>query len=262
MIDENSTNSKVITILGSGTCVPSLERSSCSVLVEVSGQTLLFDIGAGTMRRLLEAGKSIDSITHLFVSHHHPDHTGELASFLFALKYPELKRKKRPLTLIAGRGFTSFYNRLYQVYGEWIDPGPDMLRIIELDTMGPDRLESEGFSISSVPVEHREESLAYRIDIHEKSIIYSGDTDYCESLTKLAASGDVLICECSTPDHLKMENHMTPSLAGKTASVAGVKKLILTHFYPECDKSDIAKECRKTYDGDLALAQDLMRIRL
>ena len=32
----------------------------------------------------------------------------------------------------------------------------------------------------------------------------------------------------------------------------------MTHFYPECDSADIEAECRKTYDGPLVLARDLM----
>ncbi len=48
-----------VTILGSGTCVPSLKRSSCSVLMEIGERRLLFDSGPGTMRRLLEAETSI-----------------------------------------------------------------------------------------------------------------------------------------------------------------------------------------------------------
>jgi ribonuclease BN (tRNA processing enzyme) len=44
------------------------------------------------------------------------------------------------------------------------------------------------------------------------------------------------------------------------AAKAGVRKLMLTHFYPECDRADIAAECRKTYDGPLVLAEDLMEI--
>ena len=51
-----------VTILGSGTCVPSLRRSSCSVLMQIKDSLLLFDSGAGTMRRLLEAGKTIFDI--------------------------------------------------------------------------------------------------------------------------------------------------------------------------------------------------------
>ena len=77
----------MLTILGSGTCVPSLTRNSCSFLLQTGGQNLLFDCGSGVMRRLLEIGVTIYDISHIFISHFHPDHIGELASFFFALKY-------------------------------------------------------------------------------------------------------------------------------------------------------------------------------
>ena len=72
----------IVTILGSGTCVPSLERSSCSVMMEVSGAKLLFDSGPGTMRRLLRTKTTIFDIDYIFYSHFHPDHTAELVPFL------------------------------------------------------------------------------------------------------------------------------------------------------------------------------------
>ncbi|MBW2409315.1 MAG: ribonuclease Z, partial [Deltaproteobacteria bacterium] len=77
-----------VTILGSGTCVPSLARSSCSVLMAVGDSRLLFDSGPGTMRRLLEADTPIFDISHIFYSHFHPDHSGEFVPLLFATKYP------------------------------------------------------------------------------------------------------------------------------------------------------------------------------
>ncbi|MFZ1200995.1 MAG: MBL fold metallo-hydrolase, partial [Desulfobacterales bacterium] len=77
-----------VTILGSGTCVPSLKRSSCAVLVETGTSVVLLDSGAGTMRRLLETGRTIFELSHIFYSHFHPDHSGELAPLLFATKYP------------------------------------------------------------------------------------------------------------------------------------------------------------------------------
>jgi ribonuclease BN (tRNA processing enzyme) len=51
-------------------------------------------------------------------------------------------------------------------------------------------------------------------------------------------------------------------LAGEIASLANVRKLVLTHFYPECDLVDIEKQCRKTFAGPLVLAEDLMKIEL
>ena len=87
-------NEMTTTILGSGTCVPSLKRSACSVFIETGGKKILFDIGPGTMRRLLEAQTQIWDISHIFISHFHLDHTGELASFLFSNKYADGSKRK------------------------------------------------------------------------------------------------------------------------------------------------------------------------
>lgn len=255
-------NNFMLTILGSGTCVPSLSRSSCSILVETAGKKLLFDSGAGTIRRLLENNTGIKEITHIFYSHIHPDHTGEFVTFLFASKYPELIRMDNPLTIVAGKGFKKFYEGLRQVYGTWVELNPDIFRIVELDTMDSDVYGETDFLVRTLPVDHRPESLAFRVESEGKSIVYSGDTDVCNNLVRLAEKTDLFVCESSTPDSLKMEKHLSPSLAGEIATRAQVKKLVLTHFYPECDKTDIAKECRKTYKGDLVLAEDLMKFKL
>ncbi|UCH23325.1 MAG: MBL fold metallo-hydrolase [Deltaproteobacteria bacterium] len=253
----------IVTILGSGTCVPSLKRSSCSVLIEIDGSKLLFDSGAGTMRRLLETGATVFEISHIFYSHFHPDHTSELIQFLFANKYPDSSRRKKPLTIIAGNGFTNFFSGLQAAYGNWIELAPGMLKMIELYTNSEDSQDFEKFTVNSLPVEHNDESLAYRITSpNGKSVVYSGDTDYSDNLVYLAEDTDLLICESALPDQLKVDGHLTPSLAGEIATRANVKKLILTHFYPECDQADIKKECRKTYSGPLLLAEDLLKIEL
>ncbi len=246
-----------VTVLGSGSCVPSLYRSACAVLMETGGKRLLFDIGPGTMHRLLSAGVGIFDIDCLFISHFHPDHTGELVSFLFATKYPEPRARQRPLTINGGPGFAAFYNQLNTVFQHWIDL-PGRLRILET---GPDFEQQalDGFTWTAAPVDHRPESMAYRIDTPGGfSAVYSGDTDYAENLIRLAENTDLLICESALPDGDKVDGHMTPSMAGRMAAAAGVKQLMLTHFYPECDDADISGQCRKTYDGPLRLARDLI----
>jgi ribonuclease BN (tRNA processing enzyme) len=252
-----------VTILGSGTCVPSLRRSSCSVLMQTGSSRLLFDSGPGTMRRLLEADTTIFDLDYLFFSHFHPDHSAELVPLIFATKYPAKDRRKLPLTLIAGRGLTNFFSGLKTVYGQWIELSAGMLRFVELDNKNDDSRNFNGFTVESTPVEHNPESIAYRITSADKtSVVYSGDTDYSENLVDLAKDANLLICESALPDSLYTKGHLTPSMAGDIASRAGVKKLILTHFYPDCEYADIKLECRKTYSGPLVLAEDLMRINV
>lgn len=255
------TSDASVTILGSGTCIPSLTRSACSVLMQFNSNKLLFDAGAGTMRRLLEAGTSVFDITHIFVSHLHPDHTGELVPFLFANKYPDGSRRNQQLTICGGTGFLSFYNQLKTIYQEWIDCAGKM-KILEFSNIKKDSHLFEEFTINTIPVKHREESIAFKVTAPGGfTMVYSGDTDYSENLIELAKNVDLFICECALPDHLKADGHLTPSLAGKMASLANVKKLVLTHFYPECDDVDIKAQCRKTYTGPLVLAKDLLTIK-
>ncbi|MBW1727765.1 MAG: MBL fold metallo-hydrolase [Deltaproteobacteria bacterium] len=252
-----------VTILGSGTCVPSLRRSSCSILMKIRDKFLLFDSGAGTMRKLLEISVEIFDVSCVFYSHFHPDHTAELVPFLFANKYPDGSRRKIPLTLMAGKGFAKFYDDLKKVYGHWIELAPDLLTIGEFDNTSYDMRMFDDFKVESLPVDHNPESIAYRITSSGgKSVVYSGDTDVSENLVTLSKDADLLICESALPDELKVKGHLTPSLAGEIADRANVCKLVLTHFYPECDQVDIEKECRKTYSGPLLLAEDLMQINL
>lgn len=250
-----------VVVLGSGTCVPSLRRSACSVYMETDGAGLLFDIGPGTMRRLLEIDTEIFDVTHIFLSHFHPDHTGELVPFLFATKYPDGTRRKKPLTLMGGKGLLTFFEGLSKVYGSWIELPPDLFRIMEFDTTGADGHVFESFRVDTAPTAHSPESIAYRITGSSgRSAVYSGDTDFSEDLIHLAHEADLLICEAALPDQLKVARHLTPSLAGEIARRALVKRLMLTHFYPPCDAADVRGECRKTFSGPLFLAEDLMTV--
>jgi ribonuclease BN (tRNA processing enzyme) len=211
------------------------------------------------MRRLLEAGFTISQVSHIFFSHLHPDHTGEFVSFLFATKYPQTYRRRTPFQIIGSRGLHNFYEGLHAVYKEWIELEPDFMNLIELHNNGRDQFTNDAFSVETLPMSHIESSIGYRItEADGTSVAYSGDTDFCDNAVALARDADLLICESAFPDAMKVEGHLTPSLAGRIATEAGVKKLLLTHFYPECESVDIEAQCRKTYNGPLILASDLM----
>ncbi|MDZ7798919.1 MAG: MBL fold metallo-hydrolase [Patescibacteria group bacterium] len=107
-------------------------------------------------------------------------------------------------------------------------------------------------------------AVAYRIEYKGKSMVYAGDIcfDYPKSLLEISKNTDLLLIESSMPNQNKVKSHLTPSQAGKIASKAKVKKLVLTHFYPECEKYDLKKQAQKTYKGPIVLAKDLMQIEI
>jgi ribonuclease BN (tRNA processing enzyme) len=250
-----------ITILGSGTCVPRLDRSSSALLVETGRAKILMDLGRGTMDRLLTYGVTIFELTHICLSHFHPDHTCELVPLIFATKYPDAKARKHRLHLIGGPGLIAFYHGLQAAYGRWIVLPEEQLQIHEIDAPQTKSLLFNDFSISARMVNHGPESLAYRIQAGGISLVYSGDTDACDALAELAHEADLFVCEASMPDGHKVPGHLTPSLAGSMAAKANTRRLVLTHLYPPCDEVDIVKQARSTYKGPIIKAEDLMTFR-
>src|SRR5690349_16602494 len=67
-----------VTILGSGSPVPSSLRFSQSILVEAGPQKLLIDAGRGATIRLTQAGVPLREVSAIFVTHLHTDHVDGL----------------------------------------------------------------------------------------------------------------------------------------------------------------------------------------
>ena len=68
-----------LTILGSGTSAPHAGRNSAGYFVETGDSKIMLDCGAGTLHALARFDVKWQEMTHLFISHFHVDHIGELA---------------------------------------------------------------------------------------------------------------------------------------------------------------------------------------
>lgn len=251
-----------ITILGSGTATPSLARNASSVAVRRAEHRLLVDIGPGTIRRMCEAGIDVKWIDLILLTHFHADHVSDLPPLLFASNYEYGAVREEPFHLVGPAGVEQFYEALVKAYGHSIVPGGERLRLKELSNSAPDTMTTGDFTIHSRPSRHTFPSVSYRIEAGEVSVTISGDTDFSEDLIELAAGTDLLVCECSFPDQMKTDGHLTPSEAGRIASAAGAGKLVLTHFYPPCDREDVVKQASRAYSGEIIKARDLMVLKV
>ena len=59
-----------------------------------------------------------------------------------------------------------------------------------------------------------------------------------------------------------MKGHLTPMTAGRVANEANAKKLVLVHRYPVCDRYDLMSPCKKHFNGEIVLGEDLMEFEL
>jgi len=250
-------------ILGSGTGQPLADRGSPAVALLLNGGLVLFDMGPGTLYQLSRIGINHDKIKHIFISHFHPDHTADLIHFLFATRHPPILEKREPFVMTGPQGFKDFLKKVQKPYGKWLTMPSEIMELEELEIQKADKRGYEAFDIVSQPVRHTAQSLAYRVVFPSgKNFVYSGDTGFCAQIVDLARGTDLLILECSFPDGDEVEGHLTPSQAGQIARSAGASKLLLVHFYPEVLATDIAKQCRRTYTGELILGRDLLHLHL
>jgi len=220
--------------------------------------SIVFDLGSGSVRRLWEEGVDVRRIDVLALSHFHPDHTADLVPLLFALRNPEFGCDGSML-LAGPSGLKEYVTRLEEIYGDWMRPPGLQLQVVEMDE---EEIRIGSLTLTAASSGHTRESLAFRVDRGDTSVVYGGDSVVCDSLVRLANRADLLVLESSFPEGSPSEGHMTPSGAAGVAAGAEAKKLLLTHFYPAADRADCLSPARRNYDGEVVLAEDGLRIEV
>jgi ribonuclease BN (tRNA processing enzyme) len=244
-----------ITVVGSGTVVPRLQRRQSCVVVETGEETLVFDLGSGAVRGMLQAGLDPFSVDRIFFTHFHPDHTVDVVPLLFSIKYGAEEERTRPLYLTGPEPFLGLWTSLTDAWGEFM-VGDYPTRVSELPHECPSPLDLPGCRLSWAPAEHRPESIAYRLEAEGGAFVYTGDTEYSEPVVELARGARTLLIECSFPDGNPAPGHLTPSSAARIASKAGVERVVLTHIYPAADELDLPALVSRGYDGEVLVAED------
>lgn len=252
---------KVI-ILGSGTCIPSKTRQAAANYITMGGKRFMVDGGSGSLHALVRADIDYKSLDGIFYTHFHPDHIGDLAILLQAMiTDPGLQERTTPFCIYGPLGSQVFVSEIVNTYDfhKYFDPLP--FEIITEDLEDGRLLELGGCSVTVFRVPHTPASVGYRFTSGQGYVVvFSGDTGYGEEVINLARNADLAIFECSWTDEwcleMDLKCHLGPKLAGELAKSAGVKKLVLTHIYPEVDKLPLRELCQEVFGGEVVVAQD------
>ncbi|CAN5880523.1 MBL fold metallo-hydrolase [soil metagenome] len=244
-----------ITVVGSGTVAPRISRRQSCVVVRTDEETLVFDLGSGAVRGMLHAGLDPFAVDRIFFTHFHPDHTVDVVPLLFAMNYGSDEPRTRPLYVAGPEPFEGFWGKILNVWGEWME-GKYRLDVSELPHECPAPVDLSGCRISWAPAEHRPESIAYRLEADGQAFVYTGDTEYSESVVELARDAHTMLIECAFPDENPVPGHLTPESVARMASEAGVQRVVLTHIYPAVDELDLISLVSKGYDGEVLVAKD------
>ena len=101
---------------------------------------------------------------------------------------------------------------------------------------------------------HPRETYAVKLQHGEKIIVYTSDASFesKDDLTNFASGADLLISESSLLiEHgfPEINSHLTAYQAAVIAKEANVKKLMLTHFWPEESVAKYVEEARTLFSN-------------
>lgn len=276
-------------ILGAGTPTPTRERFGSAYVVDTGQDIVMFDCGPAATHKLVKCGLFPTQVTHLFFTHHHFDHDADYPCFLLCrwdqstgseqvLKVRGPKLTEKLTAGIIGEG--GVFEHDWKARINWkgsqqvhVNRGGSLPRkppsVDSVDIVSGDRVEGGNWVVDTSDALHVQpflDSLAYRIETNDGSIVITGDTEPCDPVTNLAKGASMLVSMCWDHQSAMEEHGEAVGQTGTTAAAimardAGVERLVLVHRGPALESDDskgrAMDDVRRIYDGEILLADEL-----
>lgn len=265
-----------VTLLGTGTPQPIMERFGPSILVQAGSETLLFDAGRGCLQRLRQINVSYGKINALFLTHLHSDHIVGLPDLW--LTGWLISERAIPLNVFGPSGTAEMIKYLQKAFAFDIkirvgddkrleEGGKLLFKEIQQGVI----YEKNGVKVIAFKVNHHPNipAFGYRIEYNGHSVVLSGDTRYSENLIKFAKGTDLLVHEVviapdtlstSDPKYAILAHHTTPEQAAKVFNEVKPKLAAYSHIsklYGHTEE-EILKRTKANYSGTIIIGEDLM----
>lgn len=265
-----------ITLLGTGTPQPIMERFGSSILVQAGSETLLFDAGRGCLQRLRQIDIAYDKINAIFLTHLHSDHIVGLPDLW--LTGWLVSKRTIPMDVFGPTGTSEMLTNLRKAFAfdikmrveddkRSVEGSKFLVKEIQQGVI----YEKNGVKVIAFEVDHYPivPAFGYRIEYNGYSVVLSGDTRYSENLIKYAKGADVLIHEVaiapdtlskSDPQYNILMHHTTPEQAAKIFNAVHPKLAAYSHIVKihGLNEGDIMKRTKTKYAGELVMGEDLM----
>lgn len=280
-----------IFILGAGTPTPTPFRFGSSLALKIDNEHLMFDCGPAATYKLVKAGISPTQVNHLFFTHHHFDHDSDYPCLLLcrwdqgAGLIPDLKVYGPKLTESItdrilnpdhgafshdwkARVNTPTSQHVYVNRGGVLPRQPPRTDVRDIEPGAI--VNGHGWRVVAALAEHVQpflDSLAYRVETPDSSIVITGDTQPCSSVVELSRDADTLICMCWDDQETMERNGEAPGQCGtegaaRMAQEAGVRRLVLTHMGPHLSAHGPLEkgigDVRRIFSGEVIFAEEQM----
>lgn len=241
-----------LVLLGTGTCQLEVQRKASSVLVELEGLRILYDLGRGIADRLVEVGSRQDDLEHIVLSHFHPDHLSDLIPYLHAACWSQVDPRSRDLHIHGPVGLRVQMMRLLSLFG------PDTLQRhdrfqIHLHEHRGEVLNLGGRTFQWVDLPPAD-NHGLRFEVGGKVYVLTGDAGFGDPLVKCLTGVDVAVID---------SGHSTDAEIVELAVRSGAQRILCSHLYRPIDGPGLTAEARgRGYAGVIDVAEDLEVLEL
>ena len=281
-------------ILGGGTPTPTEVRFGRAHALRIGEEVLMFDCGPAATHKLVKAGLYPTQVNNLFFTHHHFDHNIDYPCFLLCrwdqaagkgselnVYGPKLTEEITQKVIGIGGAFESDWQaRVNHPYSQqvFVNRGGILPRVppapIAKDVGVGEVAHGDNWKVTSALAQHVQpylDSLAYRVDTPDGSVIFTGDTEPCDTVLDLARDADMMVCMCWDEQAVMENNNEHRGQCGTTgaaemAQEAGVKQLVLVHMGPTLSRDTPFnrhyEEMTPIYDGKITFSEELMHIEV
>ena len=260
-----------------------------SSLYVLDGKHIVVDCGLGVTKGLVDQGMQLKDVSSIFISHLHSDHYLELGPLLHTAWTAGLKTS---VDVYGPSGLDAYWNGFLTSMKADInlrieDEGrPDLRKLLRIHVIDAGVvLQTEGLTVSAIRTEHPPllDTFALSFKTGSTHVVFSGDTAPIAALEDFARGADLLIHEAmlesalpalmarigNSSDKLMahwLRSHTFAHDAAKTATKAGVKRLVLSHLIPSDDPAYSEKHWKEAvadhWDGPLIIGYDGVKIAL
>ena len=276
-----------ITLLGTGSPLPSATCAGPATLVQAAGQNILVDAGRGVIMRLVGAACPPAFVSAVFLTHLHSDHICDLNDVITTrwISTPAAT----PLPIYGPVGTKKMVDGILAMLSQ--DETYRLDHHADLRAAGGMKVDvheieaGASFSIGDVAIsahatDHRPvgPTIGFRIENEGTITAIAGDTIPCDGLYTMCADADFYVQTVLREDLVRLfaplvpigerfldilDYHSTVQQAAQTATKCGVKTLVLTHFVPAIQpgqEDEWRAMAAEHFSGEVIVGPDLTSV--
>jgi ribonuclease BN (tRNA processing enzyme) len=233
--------------LGSGDAFGSGGRFQTCMHLSGADGAVLIDCGASSLIAMKRDGVDPGEVSAVLLSHLHGDHFGGVP---FLILDAQFARRTQPLLVAGPPGVRSRVEAAMEV----LFPGSTSVQrkfdVEFIELAGREATRVGPAMVTAFPVVHASGAPPYalRVEYGGRTIAYSGDTEWTESLIEAARGADLFVCEAYMFDR-PVRFHLDYKTVEAQAERLGARRIILTHMGRDMLAREAEARFERAHDG-------------